>query len=131
MAQKPRGPAGPLTQIVAQHLRDRMWDLHMRPTQVADKAKLPRSTCSKLMNGKTPIYLEQLAALCAALRLSPGTVLDVGIRTLDAAQSGGTALTFRYDEPDDSGIGMAPPLLPGEHDPFNGLRDNGQMSVGD
>lgn len=67
---------GPLTDRVASLLRQRIADLDAQASTVARDAGIPKATFSRLLHGQRPIYLEQLDAICAALGLDLGWLLD-------------------------------------------------------
>lgn len=67
---------GPLTDRVASLLRQRIADLNISASLVAEQSGIPQGTLSRLLNAKKPLYLEQLDALCAVLDLDLGWLLD-------------------------------------------------------
>jgi len=71
---------GPLSVEVASLLRQRIAALNIDQKTVAERSQINESTLSRLLNNKKPIYLEQLDALCAALGLEIGGLLDAADR---------------------------------------------------
>jgi DNA-binding Xre family transcriptional regulator len=69
-----RSEPGPLTLATAAKLRGLMAEKALKGKDVAESTGIPPSTLSRLLNGRKPIYLDQLDAICAAVGTSVAEV---------------------------------------------------------
>lgn len=68
-------PAGELNRAIAHILDSQMRELGMVQDDVAAATGMDQGTVSRLLRGKSRMDVDQLGALCRALRVKPSAVL--------------------------------------------------------
>jgi len=79
MGRKP-SPIGPASRHIAATLAARKDELGWSYDQLAERSGVNRATAHRMLTGVTAFDTETLLALCAALNVNPGRLLDEASR---------------------------------------------------